>query len=89
MLDEMVPETIFAKGIIPNAPDGLYMTNSNIGKQLLWVAQRGEINDWTIYVHWAENGEAFVINSGDKVISTYNIKNLVPCEEEAFSRYRF
>lgn len=88
-LKGMKPETIFAKGEIENSPDGLFMTTSNIGKKLIWVAKRGGIHDWAIYCHWAEKGEQFVITNGDKVTAASNIKKLVPCDEESFSMYRY
>lgn len=89
MLDEITPSSVFAKGITTNSPDGIYMTNNDLGKNLLWVAKRGRINDWAIYIHWAERGEDYVIDHGDKVTSPSNIKKLVPCTDEAFNRYRY
>ena len=44
-LKEMKPGTIFAQGITTNDPNGIYMTNSNIGRKLLWIAKRGGIYD--------------------------------------------
>lgn len=49
MLKAMKPHTVFATGITDNSPDGIFMTNENIGKKLMWVAKRGEIHDWAIY----------------------------------------
>ena len=88
-LKNMKPAEIFAMGITENSPDGIFMTNSNLGKKLLWVAKRGDIYDWAIYIHWAENGEDYVISNGDKVINKSNIKKLVPCDIEAFKMYRY
>ena len=88
-LKEMQPFTVFATGITENSPDGIYMTNENLGKKLMWVAKRGEIHDWAIYIHWAEYGEEYVRDYGDKVTSPTNIKKLVPCDEEAFKMYRY
>lgn len=88
-LKEMNPHTVFATGITDNSPDGIFMTNANLGKKLMWVAKRGEIHDWAIYIHWAENGEEYVRDYGDKVTSPSNIKKLVPCDEKSFSMYRY
>lgn len=89
MLKEMAAFTVFSKGFTENSPDGIYMTNENLGKKLMWVAKRGEIHDWAIYIHWAEYGEDYVRDFGDKVTSLKNIKKLVPCDEKALSMYRF
>lgn len=85
-LKAMEPFTIFASGTIEDNPDGLHMTGS--GKLLVWVAKRGQIHDWCIYTHWAENGKAYAASNGDKVYSTEHIKKLVPCDDEAFAMYR-
>lgn len=85
-----MPEfTIFARGEIANSPDGIYMTDTRKGDTLKWIAKRGEIDDWAIYIHWSENGYEFVESNGDKVISAMNIKKLVPCDDEAFKMYRY
>ena len=85
----MKPSSVFASGEIENSPDGIFMTSSNIGKKLLWIAKRGGIHDWAIYCHWADKGIEYVISNGDKVTSPQNIKKLVPCDDEAFSMYRY
>lgn len=81
---------IFAKGVIANSPEGLFMTSDPEyqGRPLLWLAKRGNgYHDWAIYVHWAENGEDFVRTNGDKV-SIHNIQKLVDCDDAALSMYR-
>jgi hypothetical protein len=88
-LKEMKPESVFASGEIENSPDGLFMTSSNIGKKLLWIAKRGGIHDWAIYADWADKGINHVIGNGNKVTSKPNIKKLVPCDDEAFKMYRY
>lgn len=88
LLKSMEPDSIISWGIIPNHPEGLYMTDSNIGKELIWVAKRGGYHDWAIYTHWAEKGIDYVLTNGDKVTTDSNIKKLVPCDEEALRMYR-
>jgi len=88
-LKEMKPGTVFASGEVENSPEGIYMTNSDIGRKLLWLAKRGGIHDWAIYIHWADNGMEYVKERGDKVKSRSNIKKLVPCDDSAFAMYRF
>ena len=88
-LKDMEPGTVFAKGEIENSPEGIYMSSSNIGKKLKWVAKRGIIHDWAIYTHWAEKGYDFILKSGDKVTGENNIKKLVQCTKDAFEMYRY
>ena len=85
-LKEMKPG-VFAYGEIENSPEGLYMTNSNIGKKLIWIAKRGEIHDWAIYVHWADKGFAHALSNGDKIFKS-NARKVMQCTDEALSWYR-
>jgi len=87
-LKAMPKHTIFATGIVKNSPDGIYMTNNREGDDLLWIAKRGEIHDWAIYIHWEEMGKDFVISNGDKVTANSYIKKLVPCDDSALEMYR-
>lgn len=87
--NSILPGTIFAQGTIANAPHGLYMTNSNIGKSLLWIAKKGYGNDWSIYTHWEDRGLMYVVEQGDKVTGNENIKKLVSCSTDVFKLYRF
>jgi len=88
-LKAMQPNEVIDCGIAPNSPEGIFMTDSNIGKELLWVAKRGRIHDWTIYCHWKEKGMQYVLDCGDKITSKANIQKLVLCDDEAFKMYRF
>lgn len=88
-LKDMEPGSIIAKGFVENSPDGVYMTNTRIGDKLLWIAKRGTIHDWAIYIHWEERGEQFVIDHGDKLRNGEYIRELVPCTDEAFKKYRY
>lgn len=88
-LNTLPPQTVFAKGITTNDPEGIYMTDYRKGDTLLWMAIRGAIHDWCIYIYWEELGEEFCLCNGDKVSSKDNIKKLVPCDEKAFSKYRY
>lgn len=86
-LKDMKPDTIFATGITTDNPAGINMTNS--GQDLRWVACRGGIHDWAIYVHWAYNSEDWIRDHGDKIFNETTIKRLVPCDAEAFGMYRW
>jgi len=87
-LKDMPPKTVFASGEVENSPDGIYMTDSNVGSKLRWAARRGGIHDWAIYIHWAYHSLEYILNQGDKVTGVENIKKLVPCEQEALEMYR-
>lgn len=52
---------VFAKGELPDSPDGINMTGS--GKMLRWIAKRGNgYHDWCIYCYWAKT--QFAIGPG-------------------------
>lgn len=85
-LKDMEPG-IFATGTTTDSPDGINMANT--GQPLRWVATRGGIHDWAIYIHTEHWSAEQVKNNGDKVTSERNIKSLVPCDDEAFRMYRY
>lgn len=86
-LKAMQPGLWFATGLTTDDPKGINMNRS--GKQLKWVAVRGGIWDWAIYIHWAESSIGYVASNGDKVTFESHIKKLVPCDDEAFKMYRY
>lgn len=85
-LKDMPPGTIFSSGTSFDLPGGLFMSNS--GKELRWVAERGEIHDWTIYCHFSFHDNEWIRRYGDKVYSESHIKMCVPCDNEAYKMYR-
>ena len=87
MLEMMSPRTIFATGIVDNSPDGIFMSRE--GGKLRWVAISGHNHDWAIYIHHAESSADFVRRHGDKVSFADHIRKLVPCDDEAFKKYRY
>ena len=87
--NNLPPDFIFAKGIAINEPEGIYMTDFRRGDKLLWIAKKGYANDWCIYLHWEESGEAFVESNGDKVMNIVYIRRLVHCTDEVFTLYRY
>lgn len=60
------------------------------GKRIKWVAVRGNISDWAIYMHWADEGwtNREIIAAGDKLHNMQDVAMLCPATEEALSRYR-
>ena len=86
-LKAMKPNAIFATGTANDDPEGLFMANTN--RLLRWVAVRGGIWDWAIYCHFADRDEEWIKRHGDKVHDEKHIRKLVPCDDEAFTMYRF
>ncbi len=78
---------IFATGVQPNSPDGIFMTRD--GGNLRWVAVKGYGNDWTIYCHWEHSSVDYIKTSGDKLQNKEHINLCVPCEESVMNLYRF
>lgn len=87
-LKDMAPGTVFANGHTTNSPDGVYMTDTRRGDELVWAARRGGMHDWTIYTAWSEDGIHFALSNGDKIMTDKYIKRLVPCTDEALALYR-
>ena len=77
---------IFATGILPNSPEGLFMNRD--GGNLRWIAIKGLGYDWCIYCHWDYHDEEWISQRGDKVHNTLHIKMCVPCDDDVFARYR-
>lgn len=87
-LKDMEPGEVFAGGIIENSPEGIYMTDSGMGSNLVWYAIRGQIHDWAIYCGLEGTPKQAVLNYGTKVRDLNNVKKLVPCDDEALKMYR-
>jgi hypothetical protein len=87
---DLIPDgEVFDSGVLPNSPKGLYMTSNNLGKELRWVAKKGDGYDWAIYCFWAEKPVEWVVKFGDKVTNGVDIRKCVPCDDEVFKLYRY
>ena len=86
-LKEFRYREIFATGTAIDNELGLFMTGS--GNELRWVAVKGGNNDWAIYCHFATNTPEWIRDQGDKVCMERNIKMCMPCDDEAYKRYRY
>jgi len=86
-LIDMEPLTIFDSGRTVDNACGVNMANS--GRILKYVACRGYIHDWSIYVGFEHESDEYIKDYGDKVTNERNIKKLVPCDDEAFNMYRY
>lgn len=85
-LKDMEPDTIFATGETTDNADGANMTGS--GQLLHWIATRGGIHDWAIYIQKADWSDDEIKRLGDKVHNRETINKLVPCDDEALAMYR-
>jgi hypothetical protein len=85
--DKLPLGEVFATGVLPNSPDGIFMTND--GGNLRWIAKKGYGHDWAVYCHWDKHSEKYVTDFGDKVRDEKHIKRCVPCTDEVFKIYRY
>ena len=89
VFNSIKPGEVIAQGVANNHPNGLYMTDSNFGRELRWVALKGYANDWCLYCHWAnEHTWEGVIHQGDKIMSNIFIRNVLDVDDEVMKRYR-
>ena len=84
-LKNMEPGTIFASGNIIDGENGVHLKNS--GKLLRWVAVRGNVDDWSIYIDVASKDEEKVKNDGDKLPKRVAI-SLIEGSKDFYDRYR-
>lgn len=85
-LKDMEPSIIFATGETTDGYDAVNMYGK--GQELRWVAVRGGIHDWAIYIAPSDWNEEDIKRMGDKVHNRQSIKKLVPCDDEALEMYR-
>jgi len=89
IFDKIPAGKIFLTGELSNEPGGLYMTDSNIGGKLTWIAKKGYNYDWCIYCHWSMWSVEHIARHGEKVVGEVHIQRCVPCDNEVFKRYRY
>lgn len=82
---------VFAKGEIMNKDLPVPMVNvrEHPDLKLKWVAKRGGIHDWAIYLNYAHESYEECLMHGQKTTSNQNITFLVPCTPEALKMYRY
>ena len=61
--------------------------SGGIAGRTRWVAVRGSIHDWAIYVGTGSDQE--IADHGDKLFQKTMIRRLVDCTDEAFEWYRY
>lgn len=89
LLDKLPDEMIFAMGLTIDGPG--YCNVANTGKLIKWVAYRNSIGNWAVYVdnpYSPQLSYEGVARVGDKVHNAVHIRELVPCDDEAFKFYR-
>lgn len=89
MLKDLEPG-IFDQGVTIDNYTGVNVANTD--KVIKWVAVRGRIHDWAIYVdNPFKPFDTFeeVARNGDKITLESHIKRLIPCDYEAFDMYRY
>jgi len=84
---KMPPGVAMLSGILPNSPEGIFMTTD--GGDLRWVAVKGFANDWCIYCGWSWNTIEHVISNGDKITMRSNILHCFELDEELLKLYRY
>jgi len=80
---------MFAIGVLPNTPEGIYMTDSRYGYMMTWVAKKGHADDWAVYCYWYTQDVEWVKQHGDKIHTEKYIRRCVPCDDLMFSKYRY
>ena len=85
-LKNMEPHELFATGTTIDDPTGINISNS--GQLLIWVAVRGGIHDWAIYIGLTNQSIENIRDFGDKIHDKVIIQKLVPCDDESFACYR-
>jgi len=81
-LEKMGECSIIGSGVVDNP--GLHK------HPVRWVAVRGMAPDWAIYFHHAVMSVEEVMREGDKIVFYKDlIRELVPCTDEVFARYRY
>lgn len=54
-----------------------------------WVAYKNHDGTWTIRFHYTKHTTAFIKNNGALCTNVTVIRDLVPCTDEIFAKYRF
>lgn len=88
-LADLPTGAIIASGKVINSEQGIFITPTHVGRMMKWIAKKGDVTDWAIYIHWVEMDDEMVLSQGDKVRGTENIMKLVPCEQEVLKVYRY
>lgn len=84
--DKIPIGTIFREGISTNSPSGVYMTTSDTGRLLRWVAIK-KFEGWIMYIHWSLSNSEYISRHGDSLSNKDIVKRLIPCTDEVYDLY--
>ena len=82
-LEKMEPRRIIGAG---------YLNDPRLYKEgtVKWVAVRGQAPDWAIYYHHVDKTFDFVAQQGEKIVFSMDlVRELIPCTDEVFKKYRY
>lgn len=90
---DKIPATdfIFAVGIIPNHPEGAYLTSNegNRGRLLRWVALKTYGGTWKLYAQWTDRSIENIRDCGDKIQTDVYIRRAIDVDDEVFKLYDY
>ena len=78
----IIPNGIFASGI---THDPRIVREEPIR----WVAYKDTGPEWSIYYHRLDYSLDEIAKTGDKMVTEEVIRELVPCTDEVFEKYRY
>jgi len=84
-LDKLEPLVIFASGLDFDEEGGINMWSTH--ELLRWVAVRGEVDDWAVYVDKADKSVESVKDFGCKIFKDQAVK-LINGSQDFYDRYR-
>jgi len=87
LLEECPNGEVFACGVIEDSPYGIFLAGSKIA--LRWVAKKGDVEDFAVYVGPLKWSVSTVADRGDKVSDPETVKQLLQCDDEMLSHYRY
>jgi len=93
ILEDMNPHENIIAGTFLNDDSDIMFTeflhgDDVKGKRLRYIAKRGEIHDWAIYVDLEKFPDHKILNNGQKVYDLNVVKQLVKCDDKALEMYR-
>lgn len=93
MLEDMKPHTHIVAGTFVNDDSDVnfqeYINGKSVvGKRLRYIAVKGAINDWAIYVDRENLPDSTILDYGVKVKDLSVVEKLVSCGEGILEHYR-
>lgn len=79
--------SVFSSEVVIDRPEGIVINNS--GKSLRWVAKKGRIGDWALYIDSSEYSVHWIATYGQKIKDESIIRKILPCTDDVFKLYRY